>query len=315
MKSVENIFDDMAGEYDSLSDLWYSWLFSRLHFFIASSVLSNGYPEKVLDVGCGTGFQSFLYAMAGCEVHGLDIASNLIEMAKKKIKSFNPENMILFPEYYDYVRRYNNLIRNCIKNNTGRGKYIPPKFFVGNAMSIDYNAMEFNHVNCCGSTLSFVPDHEKVLSEIARVLKPNGTFFIEVENRWSFNNLWYILDPFLKGKFEYNKDHSAILKFLKKKTTQSIWINFPFGEYNAPINMKLHLFTPHVLKTVLMKYGLIIKKKWSIHSLTSLIPCTFLDCLNPTKKLIKHFKFLAKLEERLPFRVPGSSLVLYGTKG
>lgn len=314
MMNVQDIFNNMADEYDDLSDLWYSWLFSRLHYLIASNVINNSYPKKVLDIGCGTGFQSFLYAGVGCNVYGIDIADQLIEIAKQKITNFNPEKLILFSEYFDYVKRYNYLIRNCIKNNERKSKYIPPNFFTGNAMNIDHNDDEFDHVNCCGSTLSYVPDHEKVISEMARVIKPNGTFFIEVENRWSFNVLWYVLDPLFKGKFEFNKDYAAGFKFLTTKPTHNICINFPFGEYDAPVNMKLKLFTSYALKRDLMKYGLKVKEKWAIHSITSLIPCTLLDCLNPSKKLIRLFKFLASLEEKLLFRIPGSSLVMYGKK-
>jgi len=312
--NVQDIFNAMADEYDQLSDLWYSWLFSRLHYFIASKILNNSYPKKILDIGCGTGFQSFLYASAGCDVYGIDIANKIIEKAKRKINIFNPEELILFPEYFDYVKRYNNLIRNCIKKNYEKGNYLPPKFLIGNAMNLSYKDEEFDHINCCGSTLSYVPDHKKTISEISRVLKPNGTFLIEVENRWSFNIFWYVLDPFLKGKLEFNKDYTSVFKFLKKKPTQNIWIRFPFGEYDAPVNMKLKLFTSYSLKRDLMMFGLRLEKKWAIHSITSLIPCTFLDNLNPSKKLINRFKFLANLEERLLFRIPGSSLVIYGKK-
>ena len=98
MQDVKNIFNEMADEYDSLSDLWYSWLFSRLHYLIASNVLYKNYPKKTIDIGCGTGFQSFLYAGAGSNVYGIDIADELIKQAKKKIKHFNPAKLTLFPD-------------------------------------------------------------------------------------------------------------------------------------------------------------------------------------------------------------------------
>ena len=314
MNNVKDIFNDMADKYDNLSDLWYSWLFSRLHYFIASNILNKGYPMKTLDIGCGTGFQSFLYAGAGSTVHGIDLADELIIQAKSKIKNFNPEELTLFPEYFDYVRRYNLLIRNCIKNNESKGEYQPPKFFIGNALDINYNDEEFDHVNCCGSTLSFIPDYEKAISEIARVLKPKGTFFIEVENRWSFFVFWYLLDPILKGKLNVNKDYSSVFKFLKRKPTRNIWINFLFDENDKPVKMNLNLFTSYSLKRDLMRYGLKVEKKWYINSITSLIPSTLLDCPKPSKRLINSFKFLAMLEEKLLLKVPGSSLVLYGRK-
>src|SRR4051812_42751634 len=58
------IYNEMVSEYDDLRDLWYAWLFSRLHFLIAENALSqwDDQNRSVLDVGCGTRLQSFLYA-------------------------------------------------------------------------------------------------------------------------------------------------------------------------------------------------------------------------------------------------------------
>ncbi len=314
MSSVEEIFNDMAQEYDDLSDLWYSWFFSRLHYFIANKIIHKNNKKKVLDIGCGTGFQSYLYSAAGYNVIGIDIANNLLDIAKQKNQIFNPDRVELFPEYYDYVTRYNQKIRKILKKKIGNIKYLPPKFHFGDAQNIIYNDSDFDHINCCGSTLSFVPKHKKAISEMARVLKPGGTFLIDVEHKWNFNFLWYILDPLVRGKLQINNSIRQGLKFLAKKFTRNIWINFPFGEFNNPVNMILKLFTTYSLKRDLMKYGLKVEKKFSIHSLTNLIPCTFLDSLKPSKKLVSLFKFLAKLEEKLPCYLPGSILVLYGKK-
>lgn len=314
MVNVQEIFDNMAMEYDDLSDLWYSWLFSRLHYFISNKVMGKDFPKNVLDVGCGTGFQSYLYAAAGCKVIGIDISNELVKIAKKKEKLFDPDKIRLFPEYFDYVKRYNQLIRENIQRNMGKFKYFPPKFYYGDATRISYNDNEFDHINCCGSTLSFIPNYDKAISEIARVLKKGGTFLIEVENKWSFNIIWQILDPLVHGKFQINTKFKKGINFLTKKFTRNIWINFPFGDYDKPVNMRLKLFSVYSLKRELMKYGLKVEKKYSIHFITNLIPCTYLDNLKPSKKLIFLFKFLARLEEKCPFYFPGASLVLYGRK-
>lgn len=314
MLSVQKIFNNMAEEYDKISDLWYSWLFSRLHYLIASKILYKKKPMKVLDVGCGTGFQSYLYAIAGCEIYGIDIACDLIEKAKKKLQSFNSEKFELFTPYYDYVKRYNRQIKQIIQNNSSKDKYIPPKFLECNAINIQFDNEEFDHINCCGSTLSFIPRYKKAISEISRVLKKNGTFFIEVENRWNIGLIWYVIDPLFRGKFEYHHDFKTGLKILIRKPTRNIWIDYPFGDYDKSVNMKLKLFTTYSLKRTLLNYGLKVEKKWAIHSITNLIPSTLLDCSKPTQKIISRFKFLASLEEKLSFKMLGSSLVLFGHK-
>jgi ubiquinone/menaquinone biosynthesis C-methylase UbiE len=314
MYRIKDIFNDMAEEYDDISDLWYSWLFSRLHFIIAEEVICKKTPKSVLDIGCGTGFQSYLYAAAGCKVIGIDIAKNLIEIAKNKILDFNPSRLNLFPTYYDYVNHYNQLIRNYLKSSRKKFSFISPEFHYGDALKISYDNGEFDHINCCGSTLSFVPEHFQAISEMSRVLKKDGTFIIEVEGKWNFNMLWYLLDPFFRGKFKLNKRFRNILKLFTTNYIKNIWSEFPFGESHNQVNMKLKLFTSYSLKRDLLLYKLKVTKKWYIHSITSLIPCTLLDTQNPSKRLRSIFRFLTRLEERLPFSIPGSSLVLYGKK-
>src|SRR6266508_3273056 len=110
---VAHILNDMQAEYDDLRDLWYAWLFSRLHFLIVKYWLPtrDGTSAKVLDVGCGTGFQSFLYAACGAEVIGIDIADALVEVAREKAQRFRLRwPLSLFPAHFDFVERYNRLI-------------------------------------------------------------------------------------------------------------------------------------------------------------------------------------------------------------
>jgi len=314
ISNVAKIFNDMRDDYDDLKDPWYSWLMSRLHYLIVKTIIMKNIPDKVLDIGCGTGFQSFIYAAAGNEVIGIDIAEDLINIAKKKLKNFNFKTFELFPAYYDYVRKYNQIILKGVNKSRGLKEFKPPKFFVGDAINIPYQDNYFDHVNCCGSVLSFIPNYKKAISELARVLKSKGTFFIETEARWNFDAFWYFIDPFLRGKIGINDSLKKSYQILIQKPLNPIWINFSFGESNKPIDMKINLFTYYTLKKEFFKHNLKIEKKWSIHSITNLIPSVYLDALNPSNKLIKYFKLFAKIEENLPFYFPGCSIVLYGRK-
>jgi ubiquinone/menaquinone biosynthesis C-methylase UbiE len=68
------IFDKGLIDYDNVIDLFYSWLFSRLHFLIIKYVMSGQTHQDVLDIGCRTGLKSFLYAQyCGSSIAGIDI--------------------------------------------------------------------------------------------------------------------------------------------------------------------------------------------------------------------------------------------------
>ncbi len=45
--------------------------------------------------------------------------------------------------------------------------------------------VRFDHVDCCGGTLSFIAAYEAALAETQRVLKPGGAFVFEVEARYN----------------------------------------------------------------------------------------------------------------------------------
>jgi ubiquinone/menaquinone biosynthesis C-methylase UbiE len=314
MADVVSIFNEMEDDYDDLNDPWYSWLYSRLHYFIAKTVIKHHNPDTVLDIGCGTGFQSYLHAAAGSTVIGIDMANDLVAKATEKDQQFDYRTVELFPVYFDYVTKYNRIIKKIVDRSRGDRPYTPPTFHVGDATNLAFDNEYFDHCNCCGAVLNFIPQHQKAFCEIARVLKPNGTFFMEIDARWNFDAFWTVLDPFLRGRFGLNEDFQQGARLLRTHPLHNVIVDFPFGEKDKPVHMKMKYFTHHFLKRTFLSYGLRVEKRWSIHSLTNLIPSTILDTSFPSKKLVKLFTFLARLEECLPFFLPGSSLVYYGHK-
>src|SRR5262245_13051126 len=88
----------MAAEYDQLDDLWYSWLVATIHEFIAAHLPSPSRRRlAAIDFGCGTGFQSFLLSQAGYSVTGIDIAADLLSVARRKASEFgNSDTPSLF---------------------------------------------------------------------------------------------------------------------------------------------------------------------------------------------------------------------------
>lgn len=314
---VTYIFNEMRDEYDELRDLWYAWLASRLHYLIAKHVLANWdtSPRTVLDVGCGTGFQSFLYALTGAEVIGVDISDQLILVAEEKVGTFSKRFPCpLFPAYFDFVKRYDRLIGRILAARFATTDLIRPAFRVVDARDLPFKGETFDHVNCCGSTLSFIGEHDRALAEISRVLKPGGTFILEVEAKYNLDILWTAIDTFCFGRLHYDTPLQDAVKALFSRPRIHITVEYPFGDERNPVYMPIKLFAKAQLVKELKIVGLRVTKTLSIHSVTNVIPSTLLDSPNPGALLKGLFLFLAGIEERLPFCLPGCSLLLIGTK-
>ncbi len=107
----------------------------------------SSYAGNILDVGCGRGFLlKKLKAVAedGTQLYGLDISPKLVEIAKSNV----PDAQIV----------------------------------VGDAEALPYENGMFDTIFMT-EALEHMLDFKKALSEIARVLKPGGTFIVTVPNR------------------------------------------------------------------------------------------------------------------------------------
>jgi 2-polyprenyl-6-hydroxyphenyl methylase/3-demethylubiquinone-9 3-methyltransferase len=100
----------------------------------------------VLDVGCGAGFLSNHLALEGFEVTGLDASQAAIQVA-------------------------------ACHDATGKARYV-----VGDALKLPFADASFDAV-CAMDFLEHVEEPEKAVAEMARVLKPGGTFFFHTFNR------------------------------------------------------------------------------------------------------------------------------------
>jgi ubiquinone/menaquinone biosynthesis C-methylase UbiE len=63
----------------------------------------NGKVSSVLDIGCGTGNYTFLFAKRGYETTGIDISSDMIGVAKSKLKLAKEKTSL--PEFYNMDMR------------------------------------------------------------------------------------------------------------------------------------------------------------------------------------------------------------------
>lgn len=183
------------------------------------------------------------------------------------------------------------------------------------ALNMPYKDNTFTHVNCCGSVLSLVGNHNRVLDEIARVLKPGGTFVIETEAKYNLDILWAILDSaLLRGKLGFDCTLAEALAPVRTACRTHVSIEYPFGDVRDPVYMQITLFSRRGLSHELRLRGLIPTTWNSIHAVTNLIPSTVLDNSAPPRWIQMLFRCLSWFEEHVPLTLPGCSMFVFGRK-
>jgi phosphatidylethanolamine/phosphatidyl-N-methylethanolamine N-methyltransferase len=147
----------------------YDRIFTRFFFpRIRSTVRSLKIPPgaKVLEVGVGTGLSLSSYP-AHSEVTGIDLAPEMLEQAQEKVT---------------------------------RNGWRHIRLQQMDALHLEFPAEHFDYVTAF-HVVSVVPDHERLMREMARVCKPGGTLVVinhfRSERRW-LGRLVDLLDPFTR---------------------------------------------------------------------------------------------------------------------
>ena len=136
---------------------------NRNHLAINEMDYKNIHNKKVLEIGCGTGGHSLLFASKGAELTSTDITPERVDSSKKLI----------------------NLLKD---HNT--------KFKICDAENLPFDNNEFDIVYSNG-VLHHTHNISKAIDEVRRVLKPGGEAIIMLYSRNSF--LYYINIWFIKG--------------------------------------------------------------------------------------------------------------------
>jgi len=123
-----------------------------LRFKILNKYCKN---KKVADFGCGTGSYLIPLSKITKEITGIDFSKNMLNILKSKIKNKN----------------YNNI-----------------KIYQGNIKNTSLESGSFDVVFSI-ATLYYIPEVEKVILEMNRVLKKGGIAIFEMGNLWSLNTL------------------------------------------------------------------------------------------------------------------------------
>ncbi|REJ76268.1 MAG: class I SAM-dependent methyltransferase [Acidobacteria bacterium] len=115
--------------------------------------------KKVLEIGCGRGVgtEIIFERFGASEVHAFDLDPKMIEIAQKRLIKYPPEKL---------------------------------RLFVGDAERIEAADNSFDAVFDFG-IIHHIPNWEKSVSEISRVLRPGGYFYFEEVTARALNRWFY----------------------------------------------------------------------------------------------------------------------------
>ncbi len=157
---VAQAYDKMGGGFDDLVDTTPFLInCTRLYNLCLEKFTEKGAAPlgRVLDVGCGSGVQSFYLGPHATEVVGIDLSEELIKIAQKRCQG------------YQNVR-----------------------FHVGDACNLPFPDQSFDFIISYGDVLSHIVEgYEKAVSEMARVAKAGAIITLETDTKWNFGIFYH----------------------------------------------------------------------------------------------------------------------------
>ena len=160
LKVVQKAYDLMAAEYDILDDRinpFYVNGYKVLDFFVQKLIPSWG-GRVVLDVGCGSGFQTVQFAPRAKHVVAIDISGSLVRKVQEKLKLRGLSNVTLIQ---------------------------------GDATDLPLQDCSVDFVSAYGDVIGHIQEYERAIAEMARVCRPGGTVTIEYDNKWHLGLLFH----------------------------------------------------------------------------------------------------------------------------
>jgi S-adenosylmethionine-dependent methyltransferase len=217
---VHDYYDSTAEDYDSSYDMPYWKLYNEITWANIQQFLPQRKNACILDAGGGTGYWAIRLAHLGYHIELTDISENMLKVAKRKIA--------------------NEQLQESIDTH-----------IVDIRDMSSYSSNSFDMALAEGDSVSYCLDPQKAVSELARVVKPNASVIISVDNKYAFL-------PHMIQRTSF----SEISNFLK---TGMLEVDFP-----------IQAFTPEELQTLLETCGLnvvsIIGKPIFTQLMSQLIP-------------------------------------------
>ena len=199
------MFDNISGNYDQLN---------RMISFGADvkwrkkvlQMVKDAKPKSILDIATGTGDLAIMFAESQAErIVGLDISVGMLEVGKQKIKQLQLDNRI--------------------------------DMLVGDSENLPFEDNTFDLVTVSFGIRNF-ENLEKGLSEILRVLSPNGQLIVletSVPDKFPFKQGYYIHSKLVLpaiGRL-FSKDKRAY-SYLSESASA-----FPYGQKLCDIFLKV----------------------------------------------------------------------------
>ena len=190
--------------------------FDKLRY-LPKLVNFNGYKgKKMLEIGCGVGTDLVRFAMGGVEVTGIDLAEVSINLAKD--------------------------------NFSQRG--LEADLRQMNGEDLDFEGESFDVVYAHG-VLQYTADADKMITEMVRVVRPEGEVIMMVYNRNSWLNA---MSKVMKVGLEH-EDAPVLNKYSVSEFKQMIsaFDQFTVVPERFPVETKLH----HGIKAALYNKGFV----------------------------------------------------------
>jgi len=195
-EQVETMFNAIASEYDNLNRVISFGIDVKWRKKIVQ-IIAEKQPQFILDIATGTGDLAILLSQTNAEkIIGLDISAGMLEVGKQKIAAKN--------------------LSQTIEMVIGDSEKMPFQDNTFDAITVAFGIRNFENL-------------EKGLTEILRVLKPNGTFVIlETSIPTKF--------PFKQGYTFYSKKILPLIgKLFSKDKVAYQYLSdsasiFPYGE-------------------------------------------------------------------------------------
>ena len=195
-EQVALMFDNISGNYDNLNRVISFGIDVKWRKKVLQ-IVTNKNPETILDIATGTGDLAILMTQTNTKkIVGLDISVGMLDVGRKKIKALHLDSRI--------------------------------EMMVGDSEKMPFEDNSFDAITVAFGIRNF-ETLEKGLSEILRVLKPNGVFVI-LETSVPKKT------PYKQGYAFYTKNILPLIGklFSKDKKAygylQESAANFPYGE-------------------------------------------------------------------------------------